>query len=526
MLIVGAGFSGLYQLYRLRQDGYRVRVAEAGGGIGGVWHNNRYPGARVDSHVPNYEFSLPAVWRDWNWTERFPGRDELVAYFDHVADVLDLMPDIDLDTRITAARYDEARHRWMITTNADHDYDCHILVMATGFGSAPYVPAIDGLDNFAGTYVHTARWPEDLDLADKRVGVVGTGASGVQVVQEATGPAAHLTVFQRTPVTAIAMQQQQLTVEDQAAAKVDYVEMFMRRNAPPSSFADLTRLNTSALDASEAERLEVFEAAWQKGGFQFWVGTYRDTLLNPTANRMAYDFWRDKVHERVLDPAVAEVLAPAEPLHPFGTKRPSLEQNYYDCYNEPHVDLVDLRATPIERVTADGVQTADGELTALDVLILATGFDANTGGLTVIDIRGRHGASLAETWADGVDTHMGMAVPGFPNMLMLYGPQSAASFCNGPVCAEIQGDWVGDFLQHLDAHDISEFDSTLHEAKVWTERLATIANSTLFGQADSWYMGANIPGKRRQLLNMPMSDSYLKRLEDCAAAGYDGFVFA
>ena len=220
------------------------------------------------------------------------------------------------------------------------------------------------------------------------------------------------------------------------------------------------------------------------------------------------------MHERVNDPAVATTLAPTEPLHPFGTKRPSLEQNYYLCFNEPHVDLVDVRATPIERVTAAGVQTADGRLTELDVLILATGFDANTGGLTVLDIRGRNNVSLAETWADGVDTHMGMAIPGFPNLLMLYGPQSAASFCNGPVCAEIQGDWVADFLDYLGRNDLTEFDATMDEAEVWTGRLAAIAESTLFGKADSWYMGANIPGKRRQLLNMPMSDGYLKRLED------------
>lgn len=524
VLIVGAGFSGLYQLHRLRQDGYRVRIAEAGAGIGGVWHNNRYPGARVDSHVPNYEFSLEAVWRDWSWTERFPGRDELVAYFDHVADVLDLRPDIDLNTRVTAANYDETVHRWQVKTDGEHDYDCQVLVMATGFGSAPYVPAIAGLDEFAGICTHTARWPEALDLSGQRVGVIGTGASGVQVTQEAAAVASHLTVFQRTPVTAIPMQQRQLSVESQTAAKADYVEMFKRRNAPPSSFADLPRLNISALSVTDAERLDVFEAAWLKGGFQFWVGTYKDILIDETANRLAYDFWRAKVHDRVTDPDVAETLAPAEPLHPFGTKRPSLEQNYYLCFNEHHVDLVDVRANPIQRVTATGVQTSDGHHTDLDVLILATGFDANTGGLTVIDIRGRDNRSLAAAWADGVDTHMGMAIPGFPNLLMLYGPQSAASFCNGPVCAEIQGDWVAEFLNYLRRNQLTEFDSTMDEARAWTHRLAGIADSTLFGKADSWYMGANIPGKRRQLLNMPMSDGYLKRLEDCATNDYDGFV--
>ena len=248
-LIVGAGFSGLYQLHRLRNDGHRVRLVEASDGLGGVWQNNRYPGARVDSHVPNYEYSFEEIWRGWTWTERFPGRDELVAYFEHVDSIWNLRPDIDLRTRVTAAQYDEAAHRWLVRTDTDRSYACRWLVMCTGFGSAPYVPDLPGLDDFAGISTHTARWPEEgIDLEGKRVGIVGTGASGVQVVQEAAPEAAHLTVFQRTPVTALPMQQQRFTVEQQEAAKVDYPEIFRRRNSPPGSFNHMTYDTKAVLD--------------------------------------------------------------------------------------------------------------------------------------------------------------------------------------------------------------------------------------------------------------------------------------
>ncbi len=522
-LVVGAGFSGLYQLHRLRADGFRVRLVEASDGLGGVWQKNCYPGARVDSHVPNYEYSSEEIWRDWNWTERFPGRDELVAYFEHVDSVWDLRPDIDLGTRVEAANYDEERHRWQVDTDTGHAYDARWLIMCTGFASAPYVPDLPGLDDFGGTSCHTARWPRGgLDLKGQRVGVIGTGASGVQVIQEAASVAGHLTVFQRTPVTALPMQQRTLSVAQQEAAKADYPEVFRRRNQPPGSFADIERRAEGALEVSAEERRRVFQEKWDLGGFHFWAGTFSDITVDEAANRTAYAFWRDHTRARIDDPDVAATLAPEDPPYPFGTKRPSLEQNYFDIFNQPNVDLVDIRRSPIEQITPTGVRTAEGEV-GLDVLVLATGFDANTGGLTAIDLRGRGGQRLADAWADGVDTHMGMGVPDFPNLLMLYGPQSTASFCNGPVCAELQGDWVGDFLGHMRSEGFEEFEAQQAVARAWTDMLATVADATLFGRTDSWYMGANIPGKRRQLLNLPMSDVYVERLAACAADGYDGF---
>lgn len=526
MIIVGAGFSGLYALHRLRADGFSVRLLEANGGLGGVWQNNRYPGARVDSHVPNYEYSIAEVWQDWTWTQRFPGRDEIIAYFDHVDSVLDLSRDIDLDTRVVSAGFDPAESRWQLCTSPGVDYDSRYLLMCTGFGSKPFTPDLPGLSDFSGVCHHTAQWPESgVSFAGRRVGVLGTGASGVQVIQEAARDAEQLVVFQRTPVTALPMVQRRLDRDEQISAKAGYPEVFRRRNEPPGSFDDIRRLDVSALAVSDERRREVYETAWAKGGFHFWAGTFDDILISEAANRTAYDFWRDKTWERIDDPHVAEVLAPTEPPYPFGTKRPSLEQGYYDAFNQPNVELVDLRATPLETITPTGVRTSAAEFD-LDVLVLATGFDANTGGLTSIDLRGSDGRTIAEHWADGVDTHLGLAVHGFPNMLMLYGPQSTTAFCNGPVCAEIQGDWVAGLLDHMRRNDLSTFESSEKSGVAWSGFLSVVAEQTLFGKTDSWYMAANIPGKRRQLMNLPMTDMYLERLDSCATQGYDGFEFA
>lgn len=525
-LIVGAGFNGLYQLHRLRQEGFRVRLVESSSGTGGVWHSNRYPGARVDSHVPNYEYSIEAVWRDWNWTERFPGRDELVAYFAHVEKVLDLSSDIDLNTCVSSAHFDADNGRWQVETEQGRQFDARFLIMCTGFGSKPFIPDLAGLDKFEGEWYHTAHWPESgVALDDRRVAVIGTGASGVQVVQEAGKVARHLTVFQRSPVTAIPMRQRRLTAADMAEAKQNYPAVFEKRNSPPGSFYDLDRLNVGALDVSDEERAAVFEAAWLRGGFHFWVGTFNDILTNEAANRTAYDFWRDKIRARIDDPLVAQVLAPTDPPYPFGTKRPSLEQDYYETFNQSNVELVDARATPIERITPSGIRTTTTDFD-FDVVVFATGFDANTGGLTAIDIRGTDAVSLADAWSDGVDTHLGISVAGFPNMLFLYGPQSSTAFCNGPTCAELQGEWVVDLLDHLRGQGHTRIESTAEMGTAWSAHLAMIADETLFGKADSWYMAANVPGKRRQLLNYPNSDGYLDALRQCAADGYDGFVLS
>ena len=532
VVIIGAGFNGLYQLYRLREAGFRVRVLDAAADLGGIWHWNCYPGARVDSHVPNYEFSLPQLWQDWNWSERYPGWEELRRYFHYVDAKLKLSPDIDFGTRVVGAQFGEARAAWRIATTdavtgvAKSGLSARFLIPCTGFASKAYIPAIKGLEDFAGPHPHTAHWPQaGLELRDKRVGVIGTGASGVQVIQEAAAVASQLTVFQRTPVVALPMRQEILDPASQTLAKEDYPELFRQRATNASSLINIVALKQGAVDVSPDERLDRFEWAWAAGGFQFWTGTYSDILTNPESNRLAYDFWRAKTHERIEDARLAECLAPQAPFDPFGTKRPSLEQNYYEVFNQSNVELVDLRATPIEFVSSVAVHTTVAEY-ELDVLILATGFDAGTGGLTQIDLRSTSGESLAERFRGGVNTQFGMAIPDFPNMLMLYGPQSPTAFCNGPTCAELQGDWVVDCLKYVRQHNYRRLEATPAAAQAWRAQIDELAERTLFSQADSWYMGANIPGKHRQLLNYPAVQDYLRRIRETAQTGYPGFVFS
>lgn len=527
VLIVGAGFSGLYQLRRLREQGFRVQLLEAAPDLGGIWYWNCYPGARVDTHVPLYEYSDPHLWRDWSWSERFPSWEELRRYFEYVDRKLDLRRDIRFGCRVEAARFDEDRKTWSVTTNDEQTIECRILLLCTGFAAKPYVPALKGLRRFKGIAHHTALWPQEgLDMSGLRVGVLGTGASGVQVVQEAAAVARDVVVFQRTPILALPMQQRRFSVEEQEKYKQEYPARFASRALNFGGFDFKRYGGESALDVSEAERRQVYERCWSEGGFSFWAATFGDMLLNAASNRTAYDFWRDKVHARVNDPTVAETLAPAEPPHPFGVKRPSLEQTYYDVFNQPNVTLVDLKATPVVEATPTGVRTTM-RIFDLDLLVLATGFDAVTGGLTQIDIRGPSGQSLAETWASGAATFLGLATVGFPNMLFLYGPQSPSGFCNGPSCAELQGEHVVRLLTFLRDEGVQRFEATAKAQAAWSQHVEEIGAMTLFTQADSWYLGANIPGKPRQFLNYPGGlPLYLHACEAAAAAAYDGFDMA
>jgi len=522
-LIVGAGFNGIYQLHRLRQEGFKVRLFEAGADLGGIWYWNCYPGARVDSHVPIYEFSIEELWRDWNWTERFPAWDELRRYFQYVDKKLELSRDIVFGTRVSAAEFDEAHDQWVIRTADGVVVRARFFVLCTGFASKPHIPNYKGLESFAGESWHTGLWPQEgASFAGKRVGVVGTGASGVQVVQEASKDAAHLTVFQRTPILALPMQQRKLDVETQQRMKSDYPEIFRMRRETFGGF-DILRDERSALEVPPEERRALYEKLWQKGGFHYWIGGFADILTNEEANRTMYDFWRDKTRARIKDTALADKLAPMEPPHPFGVKRPSLEQWYYEVFNQENVSLIDVRETPIEEVVPEGVRTKGG-LVELDMLVLATGFDAVTGGLTQIDIRGTGGVTLKEKWTEGAHTYLGFATSGFPNMLFLYGPQSPSGFCNGPTCAEVQGEWVVDCFRYMREKGRRRIEATAQAEERWTQLLNSIADMTLFPRADSWYMGANIPGKPRQLLNFPGVPIYMDQCNTAAARGYEGFV--
>ncbi len=523
-LIVGAGFSGLYQLYHLRKQGFNVRIFDSGASPGGTWYWNCYPGARVDSNVPNYEYSIEAIWQDWNWSERFPGFEELRRYFQYVDEKLDLGRDIRFNTKVTGATFDDISNQWLVISDTEEAVRARYLILCTGFAAKPYIPDLPGLSEFAGECHHTGWWPQSgVNLANKRIGVIGTGASGVQVIQEASKVASELTVFQRTPVFALPMQQKQFTNADHSALKQTYREDFRKRKEEFANFIDTVPVAESALTVTEDERNEVYEKAWQYGGFRFWGGTFRDVLTSAGANRTAYNFWRDKTRARIHDPVRAEILAPMEPPYPFGTKRPSLEQDYFEVFNQHNVELVDLRSDPITAITKDGVATAHQKI-ELDLLVLATGFDAVTGGLTQIDIRGTNGQSLKQKWADGVATQFGYATAGFPNLLILYGPLSPVALCNGPTCAELQGDWIVNCLTYLRKQGFTRIEATAQAELAWTEHARQAAAMTLFPQADSWYMGANIPGKKRQFLNYVSLPTYMEKCNESAARGYEGFL--
>jgi cation diffusion facilitator CzcD-associated flavoprotein CzcO len=526
VIIVGAGFAGLYLLDRLRSMGMAVQVFEAGGGLGGVWYWNCYPGARVDSSGPIYQYSRDDLWPKWQFSELYPAWQEIREYFQYVDEKLGLGRDIRFNRRVTEAEFDPARNRWIVRSNDGSIASARYFVLCTGLGSKPYIPDLPGLSDFAGERHHTALWPQQgLDMAGKRVGIIGTGASGVQVAQEAAGMAAHLTVFQRTPNMALPMRQIKLDDDTIRHMKEKYPEIYHRRT---KTFAgsDIDFLAKAGFEASDDDRQATFERLWETGGFAPWVGTFNDIFVNEEVNRAAYKFWRDKTRARINDPAVAEMLAPTEPIHPYGVKRPSLEQHFYEIFNQHNVSLVDLRTAPIERVTRNGIKTAAGEHD-LDVLVLATGFDAVTGGLTSIDIRGTQGETLKEKWAKGVRAHLGMAVAGFPNLLFVYGPQSPNAFCNGPTCAETQGDWIAQLLDHLRQRNYARVEATVAAEEAWRAQVLELADATLFPRADSWYLGANIPGKPREMLAFSGGlPAYLAKCRESAERGYEGFAIS
>jgi cation diffusion facilitator CzcD-associated flavoprotein CzcO len=400
------------------------------------------------------------------------------------------------------------------------------FVLCTGFAAKPYIPLIKGLEDFQGICHHTGLWPQDgVDFKGKYVGVIGTGASGVQVIQEIYQDVAELTVFQRTPNLALPMRQRKLDDEANRRMKETFAEDFHKRAETFAGF-DYDFIEKSALEVSEEERCATYEDLWDRGGFVPWLGTFQDVLSNEEANNTAYAFWRDKVRARIKDPAVAEKLAPMKPLHPFGVKRPCLEQHYYEAYNQPNVHLVDLRESPIERITPTGVKTKDGEY-QLDILVLATGFDSVTGGLTSIDIRGTNGKTLREKWSGGSRAHLGMASAHFPNLLYVYGPQSPSAFCNGPSCAELQGDFVIECIEYMRRNNLRRIEATQEAEEAWREHVAALADATLFPRAQSWYMGANIPGKKREMLAYPGGlPAYLQKCRESVGAGYAGFILS
>ncbi len=523
VIIVGAGFAGIYQLYHLRKRGYKVRLIEAGSDLGGVWHWNCYPGARVDSIGVIYQFSDPELWKDWDYDEKFPDWTQLRKYFSYVDKKWRIRKDCQFDTRVTGATFDEKDKVWKVEKSDGETITCRYFVPCLGFASKPVVPEFSGKEKFRGEAFHTALWPQyGLNMYGKRIAIIGTGASAVQVLQEASKEAKQVTVFQRTPNLTIPMRQKKLSKADNAKMKAHYPEILATRGHTFAGF-EFDFYPKSYEESSEEERQKAFKEIWETGAFNWWLGNFNDVLANPEANRAQYDFWRDETRKRIHKPELVELLAPTDPPHPYGVKRPCLEQHYYECYNQENVDLVDVKTNPIERITEKGI-VAGGKEHEFDVIVYATGFDAVTGGLTQIDIRGTDGRTLGEMWADGISTHLGMAVPRYPNMIMMYAPQSPSGFCNGPTCAEYQGDWVIQFIEDMDAKGVSRVEPTPDSAEGWAKVTRDIIDQTLFPNANSWYLGANIPGKHREILVYPGGlPAYLESVEKERADGYPNF---
>ena len=525
-LIIGAGFSGLYQLYSLRDRlGLSVQVLEAGEGVGGTWYWNRYPGARCDSesHSYCYTFSRELL-EEWQWTERYPGDAEIRRYLNHVADRFDLRRDIRFGTRVGSAHYDAATNRWRVTTEKGEQFSAQFLVTAVGCLSTANVPKIPGLEHFAGRWFHTGQWPhEGVDFTGKRVGQIGTGSTGIQAAPVIAETAAHLTVFQRTANYSVPARNAPLTVEFQRWAKENFDEvrkvMHSTTNGHPF-YID----RRCAFDVTPEERERIFEAAWEKGGLQFRA-TFHDLLLSKASNDTAADFIKAKIRAIVKDPATAAKLADID--HPYAAKRPPIDTDYFETFNRANVSLVDVRADPIEAITPTGIRTRTADY-PLDIIVFATGFDAMTGPLLRMDIRGRDGLTLAELWKAGPRNYLGLQVAGFPNLFTITGPGSPSVLCNMPVAIEQHVEWITECIAHMRARGLTRVEAETEAMDGWVQEVNAAANATLLPQAHhSWYLGANVPGKPRVF--MPYAGGmarYRKICTEVAAMGYQGFAFS
>ena len=525
VVIVGAGFSGLYMLYKVRDAlGLSARVFEAGDGVGGTWYWNRYPGARCDSESFYYSYSFSEeLQQEWVWSTKYPEQPEILSYLEHVADRFDLRRDIQLSTRVTAATFQDDDDGWEIRTDDGAVVTARFFISAVGCLSAANVPSIPGLDRFDGTWHHTGAWPhEGVDFTGKRVALIGTGSTGIQATPVIAEQADHLFVFQRTPNYSVPARNHPLTQEQLAEIKANYGEIRRRCRESYAGFPYELTL-TSATAVSDEERLATYERLWaEEGGFKFIYGSYFDLLFNKDANDTAAEFIRGKIRQIVKDPVVAEKLVPKD--YPYGTKRPPIDTDYFETFNRPNVTLVDVRETPITDVVPSGIRTTDADYD-VDIIVFATGFDAMTGSLLKIDIRGRDGMRLQEKWEAGPRTYLGLQVAGFPNMFTITGPGSPAVLANMPTAIEQHVEWIGDCVAHLRTHGLTRIEATAEAEEAWVDHVRQVAELTLYPQANSWYLGANIPGKKRVF--MPYVGGFLPytlRCAEVAERGYEGFA--
>jgi cyclohexanone monooxygenase len=508
-------------LHRLRGLGLAARVYEAGDGVGGTWYWNRYPGARCDVESLDYSYSFSEeLQQEWRWSERFAAQPEILAYAEHVADRFDLRRDVQLSTRVTAASWDEVAGRWQIETDRGDRVEAPFLVFATGCLSESRLPEIAGIESFDGRTYHTGRWPhEGVDFTGQRVGVIGTGSSAIQSIPVIAGQAAHLYVFQRTPNFSVPAHNGPLDAELERQVKAEYAEFRRRARESRAGFV-VERGEKPALEATPEEREQEFEKRWRRGGFGL-TSSFADLMTDRAANETAAEFVRSKIRAIVRDPATAEALCPRD--YPLGTKRLCVDTGYYETFNRPNVTLIDLRKTPIAAVVPEGMRTTDATY-ELDAVVFATGFDAMTGALLKIDVRGRGGVTLREVWADGPRSYLGLAVHGFPNAFTITGPGSPSVLSNMLVSIEQHVDWIADCLAHLRDAGVAEIEATLEAQERWCAHVEEVGNTTLYPLASSWYMGANVPGKPRVFMPYVGGVGAYRRIcDEVAGKGYEGF---
>jgi cyclohexanone monooxygenase len=521
-IVVGAGFAGLYALYRLRGLALNLRLFERAGGVGGTWYYNRYPGARCDIESLQYSYQFSdELAQEWCWSERYSAQPEILRYANHVADRFDLRKDIDFNTSVVSAAFDEAGGRWTVTTADGREARAQFLIMATGCLSTANLPEIAGRESFAGPIYHTGHWPhEDVNFSGLRVGVIGTGSSAIQSIPQIAAQAEHLTVFQRTANYSVPAHNGPLDPDEERRIKADY-RGFRARNAATAFDIDGEWSDVPALSVEENERTRAFETRWQRGGFHY-LGAFGDLLFDAGANDTAAEFVRGKIRETVKDSRIAELLSPH---HAIGTKRLCVDTGYYATFNRGNVSLIDLNAEPIEAIVPEGVRTTARNY-RLDTLVFATGFDAMTGALDRIDIRGRGGKKLKDAWAAGPKTYLGVATVGFPNFFMLAaGPGSPSVLSNMIPSIEQHVDFVGDCIAHMNARQIGTIEATDAAQEAWVAHVNDVANMTLYPAANSWYVGANIPGKLRMFLPyIGGYPAYVQKCNDVAANDYEGFA--
>ena len=531
LLIVGAGFGGLCLLHKARAAGLNVQVIEAAPSVGGTWYHNRYPGARVDVQSLEYSFGFDdALQQEWHWNERYASQPELLRYANHVADRFDLRRSILLDTRLVQAHWDEGAQAWLAVAHTGQRWLARFMVMATGPLSTPNTPHFEGLSRFEGRVLHTADWPHEApDFTGQRVGVIGTGSSAIQAIPVIAEQAGHLTVFQRTPNFSVPAANGPLDPAFVSAFKANYAEHRQNhRLGLGAGFGDLEvephpsgPVLETAAGKTDAEVRALLEKYWHIGGARF-IGVVGDTLANHASNRIVADFVRDKIREVVKDPQTAEDLCPTS--HPIGTKRICVDTGYYEAYNRANVKLVNIRRNPIERITATGVQLQDGTHHELDALVLATGFDAMTGALLRIDVRGKGGVKLADKWAAGPRSYLGLGIEGFPNLFTITGPGSPSVLSNMLVSIEQHVDWTLDCIEHMRRNGLSRIEPDAAAEDGWVAHVNEVANQTLFPEGGSWYLGANIPGKPRVFMPYAAGVGVYREICDRVAAnGYEGF---